>query len=156
MKSLYLQKEFDVAKSTDLLLLECELCSQSFHRMKKDIKRSILGTRPEIKCCSISCARTYKSQSKKINCTNCNILFEKLPKEIKKSKFGNHFCSQSCAASYNNKNKKTGTTRSKLESWIEIQLYHIYPKLKIDFNKKNTIGSELDIYIPNLIFTFQL
>ena len=32
----------------------------------------------------------------------------------------------------------------------------LYPNLQIDYNLKNTIGSELDIYIPSLKLAFEL
>ena len=156
MISLYTQKEFDRSKSIDLLLLKCEWCNKPFTRMKKDVKRSLLGTRPEIRCCSKSCSASLQSPKQKINCVNCNAEVYKRPSQIKKSKSGNNFCSKSCATSYNNKNKKHGTRRSKLEIWLEGQLKLSYPKLDIRFNESTTIGSELDIYIPSLNIAFEL
>ena len=40
--------------------------------------------------------------------------------------------------------------------WDEKKLISLYPTLKIDFNKKNAINSELDIYIPSLKLAFEL
>jgi hypothetical protein len=71
-------------------------------------------------------------------------------------KSNNHFCSQSCSATYNNKNKTHGNRRSKLEIWLEEQLTTLYPNLQIDFNKKEIIGSELDIYFPSLNLAIEL
>jgi hypothetical protein len=85
---------------------------------------------------------------------NCNIEFKKKQVDIKKSP--NHFCTRSCAVSYNNKNKTKGNRRSKLEIYIEEQLTILYPNLNIDYNKKNVIGSELDIYIPSFKLAFEL
>lgn len=70
--------------------------------------------------------------------------------------YKNVFCSQSCAAIYNNTHKTTGTRRSKLEAWIEEKLSKLYPNIQIDFNKKDTINSELDIFIPSLKLAFEL
>jgi len=39
--------------------------------------------------------------------------------------------------------------------FIEPRLIEYYPKLEIEFNKK-TIGSELDIYIPELSLGFEI
>lgn len=78
--------------------------------------------------------------------------FERVPAEIK----DRNFCSRSCAATYNNKNKTTGTRRSKLEIWLENQLPLLYPEIEFHFNKKDAIGSELDIYIPALSLAFEL
>ena len=66
------------------------------------------------------------------------------------------FCSRSCAAIYNNTHKTKGTRRSKLEQYIEQYLTSKYPDLVISYNKKDTIGSELDIYIPFLSLAFEL
>lgn len=55
-----------------------------------------------------------------------------------------------------NKHKTTGTRRSKLEIYLEEQLTILYPNLQIDYNKKDAIGSELDIYIPSLNLAFEL
>lgn len=74
--------------------------------------------------------------------------------EIKKTK--NHFCSKSCSATYNNKNKKFGTRRSKLEKYLELKLKELYPQEDIHFNKKDTINSELDIYLPKIRLAFEL
>lgn len=43
-----------------------------------------------------------------------------------------------------------------LETWLEEQLTQFYPNLLIDFNKKDAIDSELDIYIPSLNLAFEL
>jgi len=70
--------------------------------------------------------------------------------------YKNNFYSLSCSAIYNNKNKKHGTRRSKLEVWLEKQLILLYPNLDIHFNRKDTIGSELDIYIPSINLAIEL
>ena len=156
MTPLYTINQFNSAKSTDFLPMQCEHCLTPFNRAKKDIKRALLGTKSEINFCSISCKMSYRSPSQLVNCTNCEKPFKKYPFEIKKSKSGNHFCSSSCAATFNNKNKSTGTRRSKLEAWLESQLITLYPSLDFHFNKKDAINSELDIYVPALRLAFEL
>jgi hypothetical protein len=52
--------------------------------------------------------------------------------------------------------KKWGCRRSKLEKWLEEQLIKMYPNLEIHFNRKDTINSELDIFIPSLKLAFEL
>ncbi len=74
--------------------------------------------------------------------------------ELKKTP--NSFCCQSCAATYNNKNKTHGTRRSKLEIYLEEELKSKYNNLDIHFNRKDTINSELDIYIPSMKLAFEL
>lgn len=106
-----------------------------------------------IYCCN-KCK--YKHCKVKVRCTGCNKEIIKRKTEIKKSKSGNSFCSRSCSTTYNNKNKTNGTRRSKLEKYIEEQLTILYPNLEIIFNDKETISSELDIYIPSLKLAFEL
>lgn len=69
---------------------------------------------------------------------------------------GTKFCSHSCSAIVNNKNKTYGIRRSKLEKWLEIELSELFPNLEIHYNRKDTISSELDIYIPSLSLAFEL
>jgi hypothetical protein len=105
--------------------------------------------------CSNSCSHASKGHFVvECSCKSCGTKFKKNLSQIKKSK--NNFCSKSCAATYNNKNKKHGTRRSKLEIWLEEQLTVHYPNLEIHYNRKDAIGSELDIYIPSMKLAFEL
>ena len=52
--------------------------------------------------------------------------------------------------------KKYGIRRSKLEKWLEEKLIAMYPSLEFHFNRKDTILSELDIYLPSLKLAFEL
>ena len=154
MKPLYSQSEFEIAKSEEKLPLICYYCNMTYLCMKKYITREIKIKKGECKFCSLVC-RGLSSQTKiKFNCKNCNKEFFKKNSEYIKSK--NHFCTQSCSTSYNNKHKTHGYRRSRLEKWLGEQLIILYPNLKIDFNQKNIIGSELDIYIPSLNLAFEL
>jgi len=93
-------------------------------------------------------------------CKNCN---KKIPflksiqrkNDSRNNKNKNHFCNRSCAAIYNNTHKEYGVRRSKLEKWLEIKLTDLY-SFEICFNKKDTINSELDIFIPSLKLAFEL
>jgi len=67
-----------------------------------------------------------------------------------------YLCSHSCSTIHFNKNKTTGNRRSNLEKWIEGQLLILYPNLEFHFNRKDTISSELDIYIPSINVAFEL
>jgi hypothetical protein len=157
MKKLYNKKEYDNAKSRDLLPLQCKACQKTFHKTKNYIMQaSSKHINQKCNYCSIQCLNTTKKVSKKVGCSQCKTKFYKRPSEIKKSKSGNHFCSKTCSTTYNNLNKKTGTRRSKLENWLEEQLTTIYPKLEIEYNGKSAIGSELDIYIPSLKLAFEI
>jgi hypothetical protein len=45
---------------------------------------------------------------------------------------------------------------SKLEIWLSQELPKIFTNLKFEFNNKQAINSELDIYIPELKLAFEL
>ena len=90
------------------------------------------------------------TQRIKSTCLFCKKEFYSRPLEDRK------FCSQKCSCTHQNLNKKYGVRRSKLEFWLEEKLNLEYPNLEILFNNKDTINSELDIYIPNLKLAFEL
>lgn len=132
----------------------CIYCNKNFYRPKNKYLAAIKNKSGGIKLkfCSRFCNSLAMSKKIHVQCKNCN-------KAIycrKNKKSTNHFCNKSCAAIYNNKNKTKGTRRSKLEIWVELELSKSYPTLKIDYNKKDTIGSELDIYIPSLKLAIEL
>ena len=155
MKELYTQKEFDDARATHLLPFQCYICDETFFYEKRWVVQAINEEhRRQIKYCSKKCQSIGQISKIKCVCKNCGGETQKTPSQIKKAK--NVFCSRSCAATYNNKNKTHGTRRSKLEVWLEKQLNQLYPNLDIKFNDKETIGSELDIYIPSLNVAFEL
>jgi len=154
MKPLYTQEEYNNAKSGDKLSCECYSCGNTFNTRKNDIRYELTSKKGNIKFCSKICFNKSQINKVKTSCANCNKEFEMLPNQYKRSV--NHFCSKSCSATYNNLNKKYGIRRSKLEGFIEKQLTELYPDLIIHYNKKDTIGSELDIYIPNLNVAFEL
>jgi len=155
MTPLYTQIEFDSAKSQTKLPCKCEYCTNTFHKPKKEIVYELKNNRGAIRFCSIRCCNhNSKGIKQLVLCDQCNTQFEKHTSQIKKSK--NNFCSRSCSVTYNNKHKTTGNRRSKLEIWLEEQLTTLYPNLIIDYNKKDAIGSELDIYIPSLNLAFEL
>ena len=91
-----------------------------------------------------------------IKCCQCGALVNKRPSELKRSQRGICFCNKSCAGIYNQTHKQYGYTRSKLERFLEIELLKQYPELGIRFNDRQTIGTELDIFIPSLKLAFEL
>lgn len=133
---------------------KCNNCNITFERILKDDYHN-RGGRNQKPYCSLECFHQKQSLTAIIvMCKNCQKIFNKKPKEVKKSP--NHFCSRQCSGSYTVKNRKTGTRRSKLEVYIEKELTRVYPNLKILYNDKTTINSELDIYIPSLKLAFEL
>lgn len=129
-------------------MYHCDYCNQIFN------KRPSHANRTKHNFCSQLCTHNYRSIKSTVLCKHCNSDFTILPHLLKNDR--NRFCSQSCAAKYNNTHKTKGTRRSKLELWLESKLTELYPTLLIQFNKKDTIGSELDIYIPSLKLAFEL
>ena len=131
----------------------CYQCSSVFYIIKTEAKRALKG-RPINKYCSVSCFGKSLITKELVNCLNCRKDFYKRKNQIKKHP--NNFCNHSCAASYNNTHKKYGIRRSKLEMYIEKELSVLYLDLEIHYNKKTTIGSELDIYIPLLKMAIEI
>lgn len=154
MKELFNNKEFSVAKSRESLSLECYNCGQTFCRRKNEIQKVRKGSSNiSLKYCTNRCKYKGQYSQQIVQCSNCNKSVSKKANQIKKST--NHFCSRSCSVTYNNSNKTYGIRRSKMEIFLEEKLNSIY-NISIEFNRKNTIGSELDIYIPSLKLAFEI
>lgn len=140
--------------------LNCSYCNKVFKVTKKYIyyknyrqnKFNII----EKSFCKRRCKDRDHSTGYSLRCNNCNKTLYIKNCIYKKSKTKNFFCNKSCAAKYNNTHKKTGTRTSKLEKFIRQRLVLEYTNLNILFNNKETINSELDIYIPSLNLAFEL
>ena len=155
MKPLFTEEALKLSKSEDMLPCECYICEKTFYLTKHEIQR-VLNPNHNQKgnYCSKECQNLSQVFKITMKCGHCGKEFQKLRNQVKKSK--NHFCSKSCAATYHNTHKTKGIRRSKLELYIENKLKHIYPELKIEFNKTDTINAELDIYIPSIKIAFEL
>jgi hypothetical protein len=82
------------------ITLNCSHCQAEFLKLEKTYKNS-LRTKADSKFyCSSKCQWDSQITRVKVNCKNCNIEFEKVQSQIKRTK--NHFCSRSCGAIYNN------------------------------------------------------
>lgn len=156
MKLLISEEELEKIKDSKVSTVPCEcyFCRSVFYITKVDAKRGLKGTRPN-KYCSIKCNNNSRYKRTEVECKNCGISFHKKNSELKKG-FKNNFCSSSCNATYSNKNKEKGIRKSKLEFYVEKELLNIYPNLEIHFNRKDTINSELDIYIPCIKTAFEI
>lgn len=132
----------------------CTYCQKKYSRTKAFCYTGLKKCKNNY--CSQKCNGLHKRElnSIEVSCKHCNKKIVKKNSQIKKVK--NHFCSQSCSGTYNNTHKTKGTRRSKLEIYLEQELIKLYPNLEIHFNKKDTINSELDIYIPSLNLAFEL
>lgn len=155
MIPLFSDQEFQSSYHLNKLPVKCINCEKTFYASKHDIISSI-NKKGKSTCnfCSNSCQNAYQNPPVFVKCLQCEKEFKKHPNQIKR--YSNHFCSRSCAATYNNTHKTTGNRRSKFEIWLEKQLTSLYPDLTIHYNKKDAIGSELDIYVPSLKIAFEL
>lgn len=154
----WLEQPFVIlAKSRQDLTLTCHVCDKNFVIKKHQLQSKASKGCQEL-CCSYTCAIScYSAKYNTIEpCGQCGNPTRRSNKEQKKSKSGKVFCSHACSCLYSNAHKTTGTRRSKLEVWLEQQLTVLYPNLPIQFNMKDTIQSELDIYIPSMKLAFEL
>lgn len=135
-------------RASEKIICTCEQCGFIFKNRIKQRKGIVQ------KFCSTKCMGEYNNTSVLVSCVLCEKEFKKTKNQAKKHP--NHFCSRSCAATYNNKHKTKGTRVSKLELWLQSKLQEQYPSLDFHFNQKNTINSELDIYIPSLKLAFEV
>ncbi len=155
MKLLCNKEQYNECRGIDLLPLECEYCGRIFFHQKKLIKYSLKGDNIcKLKYCSRECTTNAANIRQTVECKNCAVSFVKKSCQIKISP--NHFCTRSCATTYNNTHKSSGNRRSKLEAYIETKLSELYPNMCIEYNGKDAINSELDIYIPSLHLAFEL
>jgi hypothetical protein len=129
--------------------ISCDFCTSEFYKRPCHIKRS------KNNFCSLECVYQFNRKSIQIYCKQCNKDIIIKPYQLQGDK-ERKFCNSVCAGKYNSKHKKIGTKRSKLEFWIESELTNHYPSLEVCYNKKDVIGSELDIYIPSLKLAIEL
>jgi hypothetical protein len=138
------------------LPFECEKCSITFYVERKRFQDALKSHPGRHKFCSKTCQTQAQVTVLSMSCTHCGEVTQRRSSQHKHSKSGNVFCSSSCAAKYNNAHKTMGCRRSKLEQWLEQALTTHYPNLQFVFNGKETINSELDIYIPSLQLAVEL
>lgn len=148
---------FDATHKVKSVPIVCSICNGDFWREKHQIQTALkFHNKQGIFYCSKGCKIAFQKRSISTKCTNCQKDIVKLAADVKKSKTGNLFCSISCGTKFNNLNKSHGTTRSKLEIFIEHKIKSGYPNLECLFNSKKTIGSELDFYFPSLKLAIEL
>lgn len=131
-------------------IVNCHYCNTQFSKKTSEIKRSKLHFCSRI--CWSKNNKVLKSKNN-VSCDQCGKVFYKTPSDQKKTE--RNYCSQSCAAIYNNTHKKYGSKVSKLEKFLQEELTKKY-SYNFHFNRKDTINSELDIYIPELNLAFEL
>lgn len=83
----------------------------------------------------------------------CGIVFWNSEKQAK-------YCSNSCKSVHLNlaryAHKAGGRSRSQIELFVEENLVKDFPDIKFKFNDKDMIGSELDVYIPELKIAIEI
>ena len=101
----YTEEEFNKAKSTDLLPLECEFCGRVYYKEKKEIKYTLNNpSRNRCRFCSTECFTKFnKKELHETVCTQCGKKITVSDNDFRKSETKRFFCSRSCAAKYNNK-----------------------------------------------------
>lgn len=145
---------FFVCMAEPLVTLVCRWCKEPFQTAPKRVRDALKRGRPKPDLCSTKCRVSVRRGLVVVQCAHCHKDFGKTPSQIRRTK--EHFCSCSCAAVFNNTHKTVGTRRSKLEVWLEGRLTALHPSLEFHFNRKDAIGSELDIYVPALKLAFEL
>ena len=143
----------EISKIKKRVPCKCKKCGGIFYITKSLVRRAIKGTKTA-DFCSKKCSYAFHNKKEEKKCMTCSKIF--LKKACESTKSPNHFCSLSCSATYNNQHKKFGTRISKLEKWLKERLTETFPSLEILYNNKETINSELDIYIPCLKLAFEL
>lgn len=156
MITMYTKEEFNLAKGKSPLPIKCPQCNKIFYLRKDFIVQNLSPkrTKKQRGFCSLNCSNLFLSPPVIVLCEQCGKKFRKQPSQIKRSK--HNFCCHSCAAIYSNAHKTKGTRVSKLEKWFQAVLPQIYPNIPFEFNLKNTINGELDIYIPSLKLAFEI
>lgn len=150
-------------KGSDLIEFSCDVCSKTFARTKRQYRAQVshitggsYKKAPKRHICSPECFTILKGKGSEVKCAQCGTPTLKSPSEALKSKSGRSFCGSSCAGKYNSAHKTFGCRSSKLERWVAEQLTSLYPELEVHYNRKDAIGSELDIYVPSLKLAFEL
>lgn len=120
----YTDKEFEDAKSTDRLALECEHCHKIFKRQKKEIKYELIHHRGGLKYCSYKCANENHYKRHKVNCEYCGKELEVKNTDYNRSESKHFFCNNSCAAKYNNSKRGSVSEETKKKTRESIIAYY--------------------------------
>lgn len=148
----------------------CKNCHIKFTKYNSQILKTVNNF------CSKSCAATYNNSlspkrkkqiakpkapkkivlKKAVKCKTCKETIYKTSSQLKASKHGNSFCSKSCRMTHFNKNRLSGYNRSKLEVYVSDKLLSEMPYIKFQSNSRQIIGSELDLYFPDLMLAIEI
>jgi hypothetical protein len=164
--------EFSVWKCRDQKIFRCDNCIKTRSEMIKEekITNSFKENQARIKQCKyclndfetinlsiLYCSNKCKKDNQKIQynhiCKGCNINYTS-------ERSDSIYCSGSCRSTNlrlsTYAHKASGKSRSKIELYLEEKLPKDFPDIIFNFNDKQAIGSELDIYIPQLKIGIEL
>lgn len=161
------KEEFNKITSHQKVRIKCDFCGEESLKRKNVLYRKSFKNADidqilkDNRFCNYQCLGRHNSSTgtRKVKCTQCTKIFIRANSQAtdkRKKNKENNFCSHTCAATYNNTHKVKGTRVSKLEVYLAKNLILLYPDLEFHFNKKDSINSELDIYIPILKLAFEL
>lgn len=152
---LFTEEEYKNCKSRGKLPIRCEHCNKVFYTTKKNIQDNVRKVGKIQDFCSQRCNMdANRTNIVDVNCDQCGVPMRKKLHHIRRT--NHNFCSRSCSVRYNNSHKTQGSRISKLEKWISRKLTNMFPDMEFHFNRKDTINSELDIYIPSIKLAFEL
>jgi len=137
MKPLFTESEFNFAKSSDLLPIECLVCGKTFYKTKHYVKSNILNPNSKAtgNVCSVQCANIKQKKNKIIKkiCSKCGKEFETISgKEERK------FCSSFCSHSRNH-TEETKKKQSKSAKNSE----KVQKTCRINFSKSKTYNKRM-------------
>lgn len=146
--------------------LNCQFCNKIFKVNSGRIRRSCIDKyinpkrNIDYRYCCIQCSKQNVAKNmttKIVECVVCKKLIKRKLSDRNYYKFS--CCSKSCTMKHLLKIKafkQKGSSRSKLEKWLEQNLKRCFPALNIIYNDRKIVGLELDIYIPSLKLAFEL
>lgn len=146
----------------------CKVCGKNFtsqHALNGHMVWHNKAHRDRITKINENTTKKYKASVEEYNktpknCEQCNSIISYndyifKTSHLKSKRIKHIFCSRLCFRLYSNTHK-IGYKRSKLEMEIENNITEKYPLLEVHYNRRDTILSELDIYIPSLKLAFEL
>lgn len=147
-------KELQQTKSRSKIPVRCSYCGTIKMRVKKHVLDNIRNKGIKYPCCSSKCGTLLRDTRITISCKQCGTPIFRRQSDLKKYK--EVFCTRSCNRTYHNVHKRHGYRRSKIEKFICKHLQKNFKHLEIRKNDRQTIGLELDIFIPALRMAFEI
>lgn len=139
------------------ILTKCDFCGKDFYKSLKNHNASTNYYKHKQTFCSHTCRGNARRVPRVgIRCHTCDKELGKMLTEKELLSKPVSYCSAKCYFASPIRKKKVGYRRSKLELYLEDRLPTIFPLLEFHFNKRDTINSELDIYVPSLKLAFEL